>query len=200
MNYKRLFIFPILIVFVLLIDTGCEEVETYYFEWNNMSVSDLEIYYENEELNYRQTDKLTFNPLTYGTRIEFDYQVLANSEKAKINIIQSAYAFTKPSDKYILKDTVSSIMITTEYDFDDEHLAGSNVTEYFKTRYGGEFIPVDSRLKDINAVRSYEVRNTKYDIYLRENPSSGSKQKFNIEVKFGSGKTLTQQTEEIEIE
>ncbi len=200
---KRILIFPILIAMVMMSEVGCSDRDTYYFDWNKISLNNLEIYYENESLRYQQTDKLTFAPLTFGTRIGFDYQMIADFGNININLIQSAHALTKPTDEYILKDKILSISVKTVHDFDNEHQAGSDISHYFKTLWSGDFIPINSRLNGTNGINEPRISenylNEEYDIYLRENPSIGEKHQFEILIEFESGKILTKMTDEIEI-
>jgi hypothetical protein len=188
---------------VILTELGCSDTETYYFEWNNTSLDNLEIYYEDEWLRYRQVDKLIFSPLTFGARINFNYELIAKLQDLNISLIQSAYALTKPTDEYLLKDKTLSITIKTINDFDNELLAGSDISDYFKTLWAGDFISINSRLNGTNGINesriSEDYLNEEYDIYLRENPSIGEKHQFEILMEFESGKILSEMTDEIEI-
>ncbi len=200
---KRVLVFPILIAIIIMTEVGCSDADTHYFEWNNISLDKLEIYYENEWLRYRQSDKLTFAPLTFGTRIGFDYQMIAELKNINISLIQPLYALTKQTDEYILKDKILSISVKTINDFDSEHLAGSDISDYFKTLLAGDFIPINSKLNGTNGINESRISedslNEEYDIYLRESPTIGNSHQFEIMIEFESGKILTKMTDEIEI-
>ena len=201
---KALYIYLIFTLFSILTSSSCKSPETHYFDWNNLNYSKQEIFYQNGFINYRETDKTTFAELTFGVNLRFEYNIFAALNNFRINSPYSLYATSYEDDIYILSDKVSYIKITTINDFDEEHLAGSDVTDYFSTLFGGDFKPVNSMVNGVNGLNTDRYEESQltenYLMFLRENPTIQNDQQFQIEVKFGSGKSLAITTELITIE
>lgn len=199
MNFKRIFIFPLLTLVVMITEVSCWKSETILIEWNSIYLENLKAYYENNSLNYEITDSLIFAPLSYGIKIHLDQKDIISQTKFNFSLIQSVNAFTKVKDKYVLKDKVTAIQIKTLNDFDDNHLADSDITTYFNTLENGELITLESKLDVSDGLSENASYDFQLDIFLVQNSTFNNKQQFEIIIKFDSGKTLSQHTDLIEI-
>lgn len=201
---KALYFYLAFTAFSIFTSISCSSPETHYFDWNSINLRKQELFYQDGFVNYRSTDNTNFLPLSFGIEINFEYQIVASLYNFKVNSPYSLYAFRQSDDIYILNDKISYIKIKTIYDFDQDHLAGNDITEYFNTLDGGIFKPVDSRINGTNGLntdRIYESQLAEsYILFLRMSPTIQASQQFEVEVKFESGKTLTQLTDVVNVQ
>ncbi len=109
----------------------------------------------------------------------------------------SAYAFKCDCEytTYDYRDTATSIQIFTLNDFDQNHAANSDITDYFKT---GGFVDVSVHLNEINqSLQHLDTAGLDLNIFLFTAPEKPGKHQFKVEIVFANGKVLDATTSSI---
>ncbi len=205
MRRNKVFLFLIVMLAVVLVQVACEKTQLHYFKFNNAFLQKVQldvlgpIY-----TGSTATEKAVFEPMTFGIEITLTAELIAAANKRNFSIIPSAYAFRYNANEYQLIDPINSFTINTINDFDDQHLAGSEVSEFFKTPYGGDYYPVTKLLDTINFfnTKRYSVDQLidSKIIMLRQDPILNTDQQFEICVGFVSGNKIIKETDVIQVQ
>ncbi|MDR2962706.1 MAG: DUF5034 domain-containing protein [Bacteroidales bacterium] len=85
------------------------------------------------------TDNADANPLTFrkdfGVTIQFNTTILIpECAQSSSFFVQSAHACSCNIGSFFPQDSVTAIRVVADKDFDDTHMAGSNVADFFQIR------------------------------------------------------------------
>ena len=155
-----------------------------------------------------ETESLQINKNAYGIRLFLtrEQSFVASVKQINSFFIQSVYATSVPDCyKYLYSaiDRIESIKIFTLKNFDNQHSANSDVTDYFKEAQ--TYSSVEKYVKNLN----YSYEWNEFDTFpwkelianlmLMAVPTTTGNQQFKIQVKLSDGRILEQQTSEIEL-
>jgi hypothetical protein len=140
----------------------------------------------------------------FGIRLIFSLERIAVKNSYNMSLFSSAYANGDCAYGKILipKNTITSIIITTNYKFDGNMDIGADISKYFLYRYlGTDYFTIQEWLKtDTNYPDRYindynqEKNERTLDLMLLTPPSDAGLHSFNIEVKLSNGDTLSATT------
>lgn len=172
----------------------------------------LELHYTNKEIIISSLDNrgevplvsssTTFIKTAYGIRINFTRENIACIKKTNTFFIQSANALSCkcPPDHYLPRDSITSLKIFTLNDFDSNHSANSDISDYFKVFKKNTFTPISSYLKNSDSSLYYnQGYNQDTDILLMSPPTINNKHKFKVQIILSDGRVLEQETLLIEL-
>jgi hypothetical protein len=137
--------------------------------------------------------------MNYGLNIQFDTKETVYAQFAFKGLISSAYACKCGPDYYSPRDTLKSIRIFTLKDFDASHLAGSEISEYFKLLKQAKPSAKISKITIAEAIAelasiSYSPYRT-LQLYLDKMPDAAMAPiQFEIVAEFGANKILKDTT------
>lgn len=140
----------------------------------------------------------------YGIRLQLIREKMACLEKRRSLFISSAYAFTKcrcpAAQEFRPKDSIVSIKIYTLQSFDNTHLAGSDLSAYFKVYKAYSFSTIDDFVKRTPTVLfdSEELEQT-IDFLLMTVPSMNVEHKFKVQLILSDGRTLESETSTVNL-
>lgn len=153
----------------------------------------------------------TVPKLAYGIRIYIKREIVACNRTVTPGLFPSAYAYScecPPSLQIAAKDSIVAITILSTFDFDANHAAGSDVTEFFSIFQHRTFRTVDEYLEDPNGYDKHDISNwTLQDesqldfeltMLLMKAPAIQVSNKFMIRVAFSDGRVLEQETTAID--
>lgn len=139
----------------------------------------------------------------YGLRAVIQTEKLACIKTCPSLFIGSAYAFKcgcGPDYQYSPKDTIISIKVFTEKDFDDSHPAGAEISDYFKVFKPYLFSDINHYLvNQENVFVGYKEIVVTFDLLLMTPPASGVQHQFRIEVGLTDGRVLTETAKEVSL-
>lgn len=139
----------------------------------------------------------------YGIRLQLTRERIACLQRRNSLFIQSAYAFScgcEPANQYLPKDSITSIKVYTLHNFDGNHLAGSDVSGYFKVYHYFSFSTIEDYIK-----RSYLVLYNdrdlavQTDLLLMTAPAVTGQHQFRVEITLSDGRILANETSTIEL-
>jgi Domain of unknown function (DUF5034) len=191
-------IFPFLIE-LLMACCDCVEPVIQHYSYKTFTINNL----DNSGKEPVLSTNLQIIKAAYGMEIKFQRDRLACAKKTKPFIFQSAYAFKcvcPPENQILPKDSITSIKIITYKDFDNNHLANSEITEYFKVYRYSSFTTIQQYFSTLNLIIYNENQlEFKTNILLTTPPSINSKHKFRIQINLSDGRKLIQDSPEIEL-
>jgi hypothetical protein len=153
-----------------------------------------------------ESESLQLNKNAYGIRLNLvrEKVVIARAKQINSFFIQSAYATScecPPEFLYFPNDSIVSIKIFTVNKFDNQHSENSDITDFFII--AGSFSTVESYVANMNYTYAddfeYWGQELQLDLLLMTAPTANNKQQFEIQVTLSDGRTLKQQTPEIEL-
>jgi hypothetical protein len=161
------------------------------FRWSKVNVSNLNVSTDEATPLIHDSSKIA----NYGFRLSFEYEQVAAHFIQDFGL-NKTYALSCASE-YPNKDSVVSIDVKTQNDFDNTHPAGSSVAEYLLTRLTGpligpgpaRYIPINDNLYFINM-----FENNGLDFRFKPVSPSLGQHAFIITVTFESGRTLSDTT------
>jgi hypothetical protein len=199
-KYALLFLVP-LVVETLLSCCNCMGLDLNFFYSNKAFKA---IHLDNSGPNPIETAANEVNKNAYGIRINMEAAKTACVSPRNPSIFwASAYATScecQPDSTFSAKDWIVLIKIKTVNDFDEKHLAGSDVTDYFKVYEKPNFKEIGTFLKE-NETIFIDDMPMKYniDLLLMSAPLKGKEHIFNIELTLSNGNVLSQQTKAINL-
>ena len=183
------------IIFFLLILTrvlvSCCKDAGFNFRWSKTSVTNIDVSKNTPTQLAQDSSKIA----NYGFRLFFEYEQVAAHFIPDFGL-NKTYALSCESD-YPNRDSVVSIEVTTQKDFDNTHPAGSSITEYLLTRLSGvqvgpgpaQYTPITDNIYYINM-----FGNNSLDFRFKPVSPTVGQHLFFITVFFKSGRTLSDTT------
>jgi hypothetical protein len=146
----------------------------------------------------------------FGIRLQFQREIVACHYRMIPTFFQSAYAFScdcPPDYQIFPKDSVLSIKIFTQYDFDAGHAADSDISDYFSIYHPHSFTSIDKYLKpeidyDGNStlvLYRNEDLTTDLDLLLMTAPSTNTTHQFKVQITLSDGRVFEDETTEIDL-
>lgn len=184
-----------IIIFFLLISTRvliscCKDVG-FNFRWSKTSVTNIDVSTNTPTPLTQDSSKIA----NYGFRLIFEYEQVAAHFIQDLGL-NKTYALSCASD-HPNKDSVVSIDVTTQNDFDNTHPSGSSITEYLLTRLSrvhvgpdtAQYTPINNNLYFINI-----FDNNGLDFKFKPVSPILGQHTFITTVFFESGRTLSDTT------
>ncbi len=147
-----------------------------------------------------ETDAMSLSFGTYGINIGMKGELASLYQKQScFSLINTAMACDCNEDSYSANDPISSMKIYTVNDFDDTHLSGSDVTEYF-VQLQKAYNPIRIEKNTVEVMLHKQLfdmgygMHRAYAIYLDKNPTINNTVVFEVKVTLESGKEFTSTT------
>lgn len=137
----------------------------------------------------------TLNKNAYGMRVMFTRDLVANATNTFSLMSSSAYAMKCDcANDYITSgDTVSQIQCFTLYDFDANHPANSDISDYWRALSYEKLVELDKLRSSLNEMFKNEQDLSKsVDILMIQAPTTGTIHQFKIVLTLSNGKTIEQ--------
>ncbi|MCC6288202.1 MAG: DUF5034 domain-containing protein [Chitinophagaceae bacterium] len=139
----------------------------------------------------------------YGLRMTLTCETTVFKQAPVSFFINRSYAFScgcDPEIQYLAKDSVIAIHIITLDDFDNQHLAGSDISEYFKLHSQHTFISIAEYLQKIATIFYYDNPKTIIlDALLMQPPLQSGNYRFKIKMTLSDGRSFTAEPSTIEL-
>jgi hypothetical protein len=165
---------------------------TLKFRWIDISGKNL----DNSGKYAVETNSETINKKSYGIRVEFNEELLANNHNA--GILSSAMA-TSCHDEYIYTDTIRYLKILTNANFDASHLRNTDISDLFLgiIPFQGNDLPkhINQVINDIN--KNNNQQDLRVDLFLLYEPKLDSIYSFSIEIGLNNNRVLKTVTDTI---
>lgn len=129
----------------------------------------------------------------FGLRLQLEREKTAFYKPAQSVFFQSAYAFTRqcPPPQLRPRDSVTSITVFTINDFNASHLAGSDVSVYFKVFERNIFTSIEDYIKQYQTVLYTDQQlEESRDLLLMTPPVLNKRHQFKIEISMSDGRLI----------
>ncbi|MEI6089042.1 MAG: DUF5034 domain-containing protein [bacterium] len=136
----------------------------------------------------------------YGIRLEFSLKQIIAQANIGFSFSPRAYAwdcFCPPDVQYLPKDTISSIVITTTNDFDNQHPKTSEVTELFKVLSQGKYITINDYTNHPGRIYYDAPVEEIVDVFLITPPEFIGEHSFKIDVTLSDSRVFSFTTKTI---
>ena len=149
------------------------------------------------------SESLQINRNAYGIRLFLtrEKDIVARARQINSFFIQSAYAVSidcPPEHIFIARDSVVSIKVFAVNSFDDEHLAGSEITSLFRAH--PSFSTIESAVASIENTDEHFLREELIlNLLLMFPPTANNLHQFKVQVELSDGRVLEQYTTEVEL-
>jgi len=157
------------------------------------------------------TNSTEVNRNAYGIKVNLLRELVASHKNVTPTLIQSAYALDCdcPSELAIFpKESIVSFKIYSTYDFDVNHPANSDVSEFFKVQNNNTYYTINEYLNLLNSSGNYgNPAWTLYDeddlefeivLLLMTPPKLNISNKFRIQMTLSDGRIFENETNEID--
>lgn len=161
-------------------------------------------HYTNKTILVNNIDNSGSEPITatansvpkeaFGIRTKLNREKIACLSPSKSFLIQTAYATScgcPPPNQLLAKDSVTTIQIFTLNDFDTNHPANSDISDYFKIFKGTSFNTITDFINMYNTILYSENElQLSFDALLMTPPSLNQSHNFKIKITLSDGRTL----------
>ncbi|MEZ4886880.1 MAG: DUF5034 domain-containing protein [Chitinophagales bacterium] len=186
----------------LFLATSCCE-ELYTYQWSDLSLTHI----DNRGAEPIEASDNRLSAIAYALRVHMGFDFVYQQPCFK-GFINSAYA-TSCLETYSTNDTIVGISVFPLSDFDENHLSGTSLEDYFAakrrnsvTTYSSleeklaQAVPIADFLEQINEQAEYDLF-TDFDLLLLKEPTLDSVFQFVVEVELSSSAVLRDTTESI---
>lgn len=145
-----------------------------------------------------ESTSVSIKKAAYGIRIKLFREKTACIEPTKLLFIQSAYAMKKCNcpepNQFFAKDSITGIKIITLNDFDNGHLANTDISAYFKVYSSHTFSTIENYIKRSIVLFDESEFETSLDLLLMTSPVLNSQHQFKIQVSLSDGRVIEEKT------
>ncbi|MDF2189553.1 DUF5034 domain-containing protein [Paraflavitalea sp. CAU 1676] len=179
----------------------CNCVEPVIQRYTNKTISVFNLNNSGAEPQVTTAD--TVAKRAFGIRVQLEREKMACLQKSRSLFIQSAYAFgcrCPPPTQYRPKDSIEAIRILTLNDFDNTHLAGADVSTYFKVYKPYYFLTIGDYVKNTSpTLFTDEELKPAIDLLLMAPPAGGAEHRFRVQIRLSDGRILESDTSPIKL-
>lgn len=201
MRFKKVLIILLipLAADLLVACCDCDEPQLFRYTNSNLELQNLD--------NRGQAPVIASNGIAlkeaFGIRMTVKCETTAFKQPPVSFFINRSYALScgcDPAIQYRAKDSVVALQIITLGDFDPQHLAGADVSAYFKLYFYNSFTSISDYLeKDAKIFYYNEVKNINLDALLIVPPPENGVYQFRIEMELSDGRSFVQESSTIEL-
>jgi len=202
MRIDKIILILMLPLMVELMVACCNCLEPTYFDYTNCSLTINNLDNSGAEPIVSQSNIISKD--AFGIRVGIKRN--ENICKVKTNkslFFQSAYARycdCPPEFQYFPLDSITSVKVITNNDFNSGHLENADVSEYFYVFRGNEFSTIEEYVENIETTL-YDFGNPtlEFDLLLMTPPTINTEHQFEIIVELSDGRIFNAQTELLEL-
>ncbi|UXE66480.1 MAG: DUF5034 domain-containing protein [Chryseotalea sp. WA131a] len=158
------------------------------------------------------TNSATVPKNAYGIKVNFHREIVACNKKTSPTFFQSAYAFScdcPPPLEIMAKDSIVTFKVFSVYDFDSNHPAYSDISEFFKIFNYNSYSTINDYLNSKKNI-GYYYGNSAWTLYdeselefemtllLMTTPKINMNNKFRVQITLSDGRIFEQETTEID--
>jgi hypothetical protein len=194
--YKKitfLLLFPFIAHFIISC-CDCVEPLIYHFTHKTITINNL----DNAGSEPAVSTATSIIKAAYGIRIQVDREKTACTGPARSLFIESAYA-TKcncpPEMRLMPKDSITAIKVFTLNDFDSNHLANAEISDYFRVYTPHSFLAITTYLQaSKNVLYNESDLGIKIDLLLMTTPAMNTQHKFKVQITLSDGRIFEPET------
>jgi hypothetical protein len=189
----------------------CECLDTVLKNYSNkiMTVANL----DNSGIQPVVTNSSSVPKNAYGIKVEIQREIVACAQKQIPTFFSSAYALScecPPTLAIAAKDSIVSFKVFSVYDFDDDHPANSDISEFFRVTDYDAYATIPQYLSTQSSFRysrfgyskwtltAEDQLNFEITLLLLTAPKINSANKFRVDITLSDGRIFEQETIEID--
>lgn len=198
---KKIFIVLVLALGVQVIsgcvDCACGPSQTFVTTIKNLSASNIDSKLPEPMI----TNATVIKAANYGFKIQLISDKVANKNK-RVNwgFIQTAYACSCVEDMYKPKESVLTLEVFSNNDFDNSRPRNIDLSAYFKVKVGNSLYNIPEYLNYINKSSQPFYDPSYWAAFLQTAPSISKMHKFRIKMTLSDGRVLETETAEVHLE
>jgi hypothetical protein len=166
---------------------------------------------DNSGIEPRSTYSEEVNKYSYGIGLVVSRKVFSMKDDFSPSVFQVVQASCEcPPDRGIVPaDAIKTIEVFSIYDFDADHPAQSDVSDYFRVLDSGGLMTIQDFLSNGYSdaapretrwtMWNTEDRNLKITLLLMKAPEMGASHKFDVRMKLSDGRSLEAETTLVEL-
>lgn len=193
---KSIVVLALLLMVDLLIACcgGCPEPIIGNYSNCSTTIENLQITQKSSTV----TESKSLSKYHYGIRVTIQRSEDVCMKRNNSLFTQSAYACDCDFDKYFPRDSIVAVVVKTENDFDEEHPAGSDISDLFEVdeRY---YIGISDYIETIELIEYDNVGTFEFDLVMRNPPTIGTKHQFEVIIEFSDGRVQNAYTGVLEL-
>jgi hypothetical protein len=172
---------------ILMIVDSCNPCKNYKYDIDKMSLKNLIYSYGTFTPNTKETDTTVLKYSQFGIRIKF-HDIIYSNIKRSYSLINTAMAYDC-WDQYNIQHKVDNISVISLNNFDLNHTANSDISEYFRA----SFYP--NQVSTIDSTINYENKDNfsrfyYFDLLLNKAPQLDSAFRFVVKVKLSNNELI----------
>ncbi len=197
MKKKVMIIFLSTVVMQMIISCcDCPELTKFQYKFEYATVFNLD--------NSGATSVISESPISknaYGIKLQLGLRQLSSQGRKHFSLFNQAYAmccFCGPDTVISLRDTITSLKITTINSFDNNHPKGSDVTDLFRVLKYNTYITIDSVIAQ-PAIYYKRTETDFLEMYLFTPPSQPGEYSFQVDIALSNNTHMLASTKSIEL-
>lgn len=186
--------FVLAVIFLIRLITSCcrcNEPDKMYYLFDDISVHNLDN--SGEFADVSMSEHILKN--AFGLQVELAIKKGTNPfvPRSIDFSVANATSCDCVYERYLPKDTISSLLIFTVNDFDEKHIAGSDVSSCFKVVTPNGFISINEYLKFPEMIyENWIPEKERIALYLLQPPTIlDEKHSFKVEIGFSNGEFVS---------
>lgn len=202
MNIKKVLIillFPFITELVVACCPDCDDPIIGHYTNKTLSVSNI----DNSGIKPEIANGNPIPKEAFGIRVRLGREKTACLTPRRSLFIQTAYARTchcPPENEFLAKDSVTAIQIFTSADFDANHPAHADISEYFKVFKNNSFTTISNHLEKHSTVVNYEDEfDWTFDLVLMTPPTKNINHSFRVKITLSDNRVLESETIPIDL-
>jgi hypothetical protein len=174
----------------------CPEVTTEFYSNQFLEIDHL----DNSGSDAVITNGPSVPKEAYGIQVRLGLEKVACNQPSRTHFISTSYAFQCdcPPPETIARDSVANLEIFTINDFNETHLANTDVSEYFKIFVGSTYANIDDIIPNLSRIFYYEFESVvTTELLLMTPPTLSETHSFKVIMTLSDGRTFEATTSPI---
>ncbi|RZK40473.1 MAG: DUF5034 domain-containing protein [Pedobacter sp.] len=178
------------------VDCNCGPIQTFYTTTKSLFVNNIDSTLPEPMI----TNSSIINAKNYGFKINLrSDRVALKNQKVNWGFIQAAYACSCAENVYKSKESILTLEIFSNNDFDANHPKNTDLSSYFKVKISQNLNTMPEYVKYINRLYQTSSNPFYWGIFLQTSPSLSKKHQFKIRMTLSDGRILEAETTEVEL-
>jgi hypothetical protein len=188
---KAIYIIGLLLIMDLL-SACCNCLEPVFGKYTHQSITLINL--NNAGISPQVAVEDTVPKKAYGIRINLNAAALACAAPKPGFLLNSSYAFSckcGPANVLFARDSMIQIQVFTQNDFDEQHLAGAELTAYFKLFKHPNYIEISDwvQTKTNTKFEGMDL-NSSFDLLLMTAPKVLTQHAFKVRISLSDGRVF----------
>ncbi len=202
MGAKKIFFLALAMFIAIMVyescrpPSGCNGTNTFYYSIKNPKTTNVRTTDTSHRSGFYPLDTTKMTYRNFNWAVNFDYQTYCRNNKQNLNLpslFTTALAYPAPPN-YECKEKVAEFVVTTTNDYDDAHLAGSNINDILNISWQRPESPLMVQtvyhLAEFMSFVNRPVEGNSFILYLTKPPRNNGNLQARINIKLSNGQVF----------